>query len=547
MRPGYRTLLCLAIAIGGSADVFGGTWTPLAHTAPGPVNLMLILSDGTIMAANDRDTDLGGGVIGNAWYRLTPDSSGSYVNGTWSSLTSAHDTRLYYSSAVLMDGRVFVAGGEFGSGGPKAEVYDPLTNLWTQTNPPTSLLNPASNSFYDSDCKILPNGSVLIAPVFPHVSGQPLIYNPATNTWSAGGHYVRGSYQDEASWVKLPDDSILTIDPFGTHSERYIPATNSWVDDAIVPVPLYDPFGSELGAAFLLPSGKAFFLGSTGHTAIYTPTGTASPGSWVAGPDIPGAHGTPDAPAAMMSNGKILCAVSPVPTSADHFPPPTSFYEYDPVANSLASISGPTGPTINEPCYPSSMVDLPDGNVLYSHMTAQLYVYQPDGPPLAAGKPAITSISANGDGSYHLIGTGLNGISEGAAYGDDLQMDSNYPLVRFSDGMGNISYGRTYNWSRTSVQTGAAPVTTEFRLPAALPVGRYSMVVVANGIASDPVTFNNCVVAGDINFDGVLNGLDIQPFVNCLLSGACYGCGDFTGGGLSEGDVSAFVAALLTP
>src|SRR5262249_50056626 len=157
----------------------------------------------------------------------------------------------------------------------------------------------------------------------------------------------RGAYQDEASWVKLPDESILTIDPFGTNSERYIPSTNTWINDGVVPVSLYDPFGSELGAAFLLPTGKAFYLGSTGHTALYTPTGTTSPGTWIAGPDIPGSHGCPDAPGAMMVTGNILCAVSPVPTSGDHFPSPTSFYEYNPFTNSFTQVNGPTGSTDN--------------------------------------------------------------------------------------------------------------------------------------------------------------------------------------------------------
>ena len=78
----------------------------------------------------------------------------------------------------------------------------------------------------------------------------------ASNLWVAGPTLFRGSYQDEASWVKLPDDSILTIDPFGTNSERYIPSLNRWINDANVPVSLYDPFGFELGAAFLLPDWR---------------------------------------------------------------------------------------------------------------------------------------------------------------------------------------------------------------------------------------------------------------------------------------------------
>ena len=42
-------------------------------------------------------------------------------------------------------------------------------------------------------------------------------------------------------------------------------------------------------------------------------------------------------PAAMMMNGKILCSVSPVPTSGNHFPSPTTFYEYDYLTNAFTS------------------------------------------------------------------------------------------------------------------------------------------------------------------------------------------------------------------
>jgi hypothetical protein len=492
---------------------------------------MHLLPDGTVMCANGAA----------AWCRLTPDSHGSYVHGTWSMLASSIDTRLYYASQVLRDGRVFVAGGEYGTGGPHAEVYDPLTDSWTQTDPPASLWNPSSDNFYDCNSEILPDGKVLLMPVIPHTSGAALRYDPATNLWSSGGHLAHGVYQDEASWVKLADDSILTIDPFGTLSERYIPATNTWVSDSVVPVSLYDPFGGELGDALLLPNGKAFYFGATGHTAVYTPTGTTSPGTWVAGPDIPGAQGTPDAPAAMMVTGNILCLVSPVPTSADHFPSPIAFYEFDPVANSFTPELDPTGGVILSPSFPNLMLDLPDGTVLYSLFSSQLYAYQPAGAPLAAGKPTITSITANVDGSYHLLGTKLNGLSEGAGYGDDAQMNTNYPLVRLSDAAGSVYYARTYNWSSTGVQTGAAPVTTEFRLPANLFPGTYSLVVVAYGFSSDPYSFlipglSVPLCLGDGSYE-------ICPCFNFGIVG--HGCQNSmgTGGGVLSGSGTPSLAA----
>ena len=118
------------------------------------------------------------------------------------------------------------------------------------------------------------------------------------------------------------------------------------------------------------------------------------------------------------------------------------------------------------------MLDLPDGSVLFSDGGSQLYAYQPDGMALKAGQPTIISINTNFYRSYHLTGRLLNGISEGAGYGDDAQMNSNYPLVRMTNNAtGNVYYARTYDWSSTGVTTGTNIVSTEFMLPANLPAG----------------------------------------------------------------------------
>jgi autotransporter-associated beta strand protein len=518
----------LALVVLGSLQAPAvGTWTAVVHPAPNTVDTLLLLSDGTVMAANAGDRN---------WFLLTPDTKGSYVNGTWRTIASMHDMRLYYASQVLQDGRVFIAGGEYGTGKSTAELYDPLTDRWTYT--PL-----AWQSFSDAISEILPNGNVLIAPVGPIPSGTTIIYSPASNSWRPGAKLFRGSYQDEASWVKLPDDSILTIDPFGTNSERYLPASNTWINDASLPIALYDPYGGELGAGFLLADGRAFFLGSSGHTAFYTPTGTAAPGAWTRGPDLPDSQGTPDAPAAMMVNGKILCLTSPIPTSTNHFPAPATFYEYDPIANSFTLLAFPSSLSSVQP-FVARMLDLPDGSVLLSESSRQLYVYFPDGAPLAAGKPTITSLTQNNDGSYHLIGTLLNGISEGAAYGDDAQMRSSYPLVRLTNSSGGVIYGRTFNWSSTSIMTGNRQLSTEFTLPGNLIPGNYYLVVSANGNASDPITFATTI------WNGTPNGNWDMSTINWLKSssGANYNEGDFVVfADIAAGSTNVTLTTTLTP
>ena len=475
----YSGLLMLFVISMSSRLIAQGTWTAVTAPCPGlSGGVMLVLSDGTVICKSYSGGTDG---IGNTFYKLTPDIHGSYVNGTWSAIAPMINTRLYFSSQVLKDGRVYVAGGEYGTGGSSAETYNPLTNTWTAAPAPGAFVS-------DANSEILEDGRVLQAIV----QGTPFlqqnkIYNPSSNTYINGPSCI--GYHNESSWVKLPDNSILFVDRNAVTSERYIPAQNKWVADANVPVALYDPYGLETGAGLLLPDGRAFFIGSTGHTAYYTPSGNNTPGTWAAGPDIPNAQGTPDAPAAMMVNGKILCAVSPVPTVSNHFPSPTSYYEFDYSSNSLTRINAPGGGlTSNVPCYYANMVDLPDGNVLYSLQNSNIfYVYTPSGAALAAGKPKIVKGKKINSTTYQLTGKGFNGISEGANYGDDWQMATNYPIVRLTSGT-NVYYARTSNWNSTGVARGNKSDTTTLTLPAALPSGTYSVEVVANGIASNPVT-----------------------------------------------------------
>ncbi len=460
-------------------------WTALPP-APGPIGQMFLLTDGTVLAHQNDGTSN----TSNVCYRLTPGSDGQYASGTWftnTPIASMNDSRLYYAAHVLKNGRVFVAGGESGTGNKqKAEVYNPVANQWQDVTP-----TPA-HTFSDASSSILPDGRMLVALVEGSLQGT-LIFDPVANTWNPGAT-CRGIH-NESTWLKLPDGSILMVDRDSTASERYIPSldppTGRRVADGTVPVALYDPYGSETGPAFLLPSRKALFIGSLGHTAIYSPSGSNTPGTWVAGPDIViglGGLGTPDAPGAMLPDGTILCAVSPVPTSGNHNPAPMYFYQYDPVGNWFRPAT-PTSNTMNHPSYYGTMLVLPDGTALYSDFSNQVYNYKPYGAPLAAGKPTIVGITPNADGSFHLTGTQLNGISEGSCFGDNNQNPTNYPIVRLTSGGGTVYYGRTYNWSNTGVMTGANNVSTEFTLPAGLPAGTYSLSAIANGIASNPVTF----------------------------------------------------------
>ncbi len=226
-----------ALVLASVTHSIAGTWTALVNKPPvlstsnhGNPTLMLLLSDGTVFVEKDPT---GGG--GSNWFRLSPDIHGNYANGTWSLLAPMNYTRAGCASDILTNGNVFVAGGEYGTGGPTAELYDPLSNVWTVIPVPTNLLDPTKQSpiwatgvmqsFGDAISEIPPDGRVLVAPVAVAYSHETMIYDPLSNTFTAGGN-VRSSSQVEASWVKLPDQSILTIDPSSLNTKRYLPARN---------------------------------------------------------------------------------------------------------------------------------------------------------------------------------------------------------------------------------------------------------------------------------------------------------------------------------
>src|SRR5215467_11101333 len=94
----------------------------------------LLLTDGTVMLQDAGCQD---------WWKLTPDNTGSYLNGTWTQLASlpAGYSPLYHSSAVLPDGRLIIEGGEYNFLVPawtnQGAIYDPLANTWTSVTPPS--------------------------------------------------------------------------------------------------------------------------------------------------------------------------------------------------------------------------------------------------------------------------------------------------------------------------------------------------------------------------------------------------------------------------
>ncbi len=485
----FFTLMVYVISVESNLGA-QGTWTPLKNLAPDyNGGTMIVLTDGTIMCMTET---VWSGPWEDTWDVLTPDSTGSYTNGTWSRLpTPMIYGRFYFGTQVLPDGNVYVGGGEYSTGSATIEVYNTTTKTW-------GLANGISNRWIMSDggSELLYDGTVLQGWLF----NNNIIYYPSTNT----GDSITPCYglHEETSWTKLPDGSIMNIDWSTENTERYIPQYKKWVVDATMPIDIFDSSKEETGPGFLLPNGQLFYLGGEVYTAYYTPTGDTNMGTWTKGPAMPyrpltGQMGCPDASAAMMPNGKILCDFS----LTHDYHRPAFFYEFDYLTNTFTQVGAPAGgDSLYVPTYWTVMLDLPDGSVLFGYQgSEQYYIYKPSGSPLATGKPTIDNIVPDCPG-FMITGKLFNGITEGAAYGDDWQMVSNYPIVRLTNGA-RTWYARTTNWNRPgAVMTDSLEDTAYFTIPT-MPTGTYSVVLVANGNPSNRVLLTVPCVTTDISLN----------------------------------------------
>jgi hypothetical protein len=465
-----------------------GTWQPLNNQPSFNASTMLLLTDGTVMC-----NDEGSGFAGSPhWWKLTPDASGNYINGTWTQLADGPNSPLYFASAVLRDGRVFVAGGEYNGSATvvdllAAEIYDPSTNTWTSLPTPAGWTN-----IGDAPCCVLPNGRVLIGSI---LNGNTAIYDPVSNTWTAAANKNNGRSEEE-TWTLLPDQTILVEDCLGhPQTEKYIIAADGWMNIGQTPSDLVEAASLEIGPALLLPDGRVFAIGATGNTTLYTMAPIASQsGTWANGPSFPQVNagqtlGSKDAPACLLPNGKVLCVAGPVDGVSGDYLTPTYFFEFDPASLSFTTISNP--PNNGSAPFNGRMMLLPTGQVLFANGSNDIEVYTPDLAPDPAWKPQILSVSSilQPNHFYTLTGRQLNGLSQAVSYGDDAAMATNYPLVQICNlGTGAITYCRTLDHSTMGVATGVTTQSTTFHVPAGLPGGSYALRVIANGIASDPVT-----------------------------------------------------------
>ena len=471
-----RKFLLTVVLLVVSGAALAQTITPLKNQPPDGVIYSFQLTDGTVMAQGGNCSD---------WWQLTPDITGSYVNGTWKQLASLPSGYAPYASAsaVLADGRLLIEGGEYSNCGAtftltnQGAIYSPVSNTWTTVAPPKGW-----SYIGDSPSLVLPNGNYVIGN---KLTKQMRELDPKTMKWTSIPSKGKKDFDAEEGWTLLPNGSILTEDvKDAPNSEIYTPSAKEWVTAGSTIVDLHSPspFGcinygpgnklcyyppGEIGPAILRPDGTVFVTGSytnnngPGNTAIYD----SLTGKWSTGPVFPNDDNAGDSFAVLLTNGDVL-------VEGDS----GTGYLFD--GTKLT-----TGPFT-----PGSLMILPNGQVLIGGGTTEVYTssgtYQTSWQPTISTFPSTITRGS----TYPISGTQFNGLSQAASFGDELQTATNYPLVRITNNSTNhVFYARTHDHSTMGVATGSATVSTNFNVPTSMETGASSLVVVANGIPSQPV------------------------------------------------------------
>jgi hypothetical protein len=478
-------------------------------------------------------------------------------------------------------------------------IYDPATNLWSSAIP--KVHNDRSD---EETWARMSDGTVLTYDLFQSVStggGYAERFNPVTNSWSgispsagtAGGFIPQLSSSSIGSELggilRLYDDRMFVIGATG-HTALYTRATNTWAAGPDLKGTLGGTpflFSADDAPAAILPNGHVIMavdaglgLTTSGNTISGSPIITGIPSTaslqlgWaVSGSGIPAGATVSSIDSSSqvhISANATVTANGGVIKFGATFSKPTVLLDYDPVAETISPVL-PALPDANLnsiPSYVTRMLMLPTGELLFSDSSNQLWVYTSDGVASPGLKPAITGITRNGN-SFLLSGTQITGQSSGVSYGDDAEMDEDYPIIRLVGRSGNVYYARTTNWSPIGVGTGSTPQTVSFTISPSVPLGVYSLIVSAAGISSEPVTFlfNPKKINRDFNFDGNDDVLWRDPAGNVsmwLISGntvvadsfianiwtgwSIAGAGDFNGDGKADilwRDVDGNVAIWL--
>jgi hypothetical protein len=224
------------------------------------------------------------------------------ATGKWTLTGSMNVRRVYHTATLLLDGRVLVVGCFTAGSTNTAELYDPATGNWSFTGSTTI----PHYGFHTAT--LLHNGMVLVAAGYDatgDVSASAELYDPATGTWTPTGSLNVARQAHTATL--LANGKVLVAGGANggilASAELYDPATGNWTPTGSLNVARWRD------TATLLPDGRVLVAGGIGGSnnsladaEIYDP----ATGNWTVTGSLNNARGLHTA--TLLPDGIVLAA-----------------------------------------------------------------------------------------------------------------------------------------------------------------------------------------------------------------------------------------------
>jgi hypothetical protein len=170
-------------------------------------------------------------------------------NNSWAARASSHYVHRGTAGVGVINGKIYVAGGEGTPSQRELEVYDPAASTWTVKAPSTDALE---------------------------------VYNPQTNTWStlASMPTPRSGFAaavvNNELWVFGGEDPQTLV--LHAEVEVYNPTSNSWRREPNMPSPRHGIWASVIGNKIYIPGGGTTpaLINPTNTNQIFTVSATAA-------------------------------------------------------------------------------------------------------------------------------------------------------------------------------------------------------------------------------------------------------------------------------
>src|SRR5712691_2443210 len=223
-----------AVAVQMDAEIYdpiANSWT-LTGPTTGPrfFATAQLLPDGRVLAA--------GGYENVTFNSVESAEIFDPATNSWTAVAPLHVKRVFPVSVALLDGRVLVIGGAQGTPAilwTDGEVYDPATDSWTMTPSTGGAGGLFLAAARRTDGRVLATGGLLDTTVGPMDAAA--LYDPSTNSWSAGAPMSAGRYGHAA--IPIPGARTLIaggirtdqVEIFGSPNNP--PIANAGLDQSV--------------------------------------------------------------------------------------------------------------------------------------------------------------------------------------------------------------------------------------------------------------------------------------------------------------------------